>query len=76
MYFTVDTGASQTILSKKVFEKIPLECRPRLVHSAHNITCAGGTTLKEHGKAVFSLQMGNLQLSKELIVADIGMKVC
>ena len=72
MYFTVDTGASQTILSKKVFEKIPPECRPRLVHSAHNITCAGGTTLKEHGKAVFSLQMGNLQLSKELIVADIG----
>ena len=52
--------------------KIPKECRPKLVYSAHNITSAGGTTLKEHGKAVFNLQLGSLQLSKEMIVADIG----
>ena len=72
LYFTIDTGASQTILSKKIFEKIPKECRPKLVYSAHNITCAGGATLKEHGKAVLNLQLGNLQLSKEMIMADIG----
>ena len=72
LYFTVDTGSSPTILSKKIFDKISPECRPRLVPSVHNITCAGGTTLKEHGKAIFNLKMGYLQLSKEIIVADIG----
>ena len=71
-YFTIDTGASQTILSSKVYEKIPVDLRPSLQPSSHNITCAGGTILKEHGKATFDFKLGNLCLSKELIVADIG----
>ena len=71
-YFTIDTGASQTILSSKVYEKIPVDLRPSLQPSSHNITCAGGTILKEHGKATLDFKLGNLCLSKELIVADIG----
>ena len=72
MYFTIDTGASQSILSNKIYERIPRDIRPTLKSSSHNITCAGGTILKEHGKAVFDLRLGSLQLTKELIVADIG----
>ncbi|MCG8047973.1 MAG: retroviral-like aspartic protease family protein, partial [Candidatus Thiodiazotropha taylori] len=72
MYFTIDTGASQTILSKRIYERIPINSRPKLNESVNNITCAGGTILKEHGKAIFDLQLGNLRLTKELIVADIG----
>ena len=53
LYFTADTGASQTILSKKIYDKIPSEKRPKLKRSVHNITCAGGSVLKEHGKVVF-----------------------
>ena len=72
LYFTADTGASQTILSKKIYDKILSEKRPKLKQSVHNITCAGGWVLKEHGKAVFDLQLGPLLLTKELIIADIG----
>ena len=68
LYFTVDTGASKTIVSKKIYEKIPINKRPTL---AHSMTCAGGTILKEHGKAIFDLQLGPLKLSKEVIIADI-----
>ena len=69
---TVSGGASPTILSKKIYDKIPSEKRPKLKQSVHNITCAGGSVLKEHGKAVFDLQLGALLLTKELIIADIG----
>lgn len=72
LYFTADTGASQTILSKRIYDKIPNERKPKLKQSVHNITCAGGTVLKEHGKAMFDLQLGSLQLTKEIIIADIG----
>ena len=72
LYFTIDTGASQSILSNKIYERTPRDIRPTLKPSSHNITCAGGTILKEHGKAVFDLWLGSLQLTKESIVADIG----
>ena len=71
LYFTADTGASKTIVSKKIYEKIPINKRPTLAHSEHSMTCAGGTILKEHGKAIFDLQLGPLKLSKEVIIADI-----
>ena len=71
LYFTADTGSSKTIVSKKIYEKIPINKRPTLAHSEHSMTCAGGTILKEHGKAIFDLQLGPLKLSKEVIIADI-----
>ena len=71
--FTVDTGATRTILSYKTYEKIPLAKRPDLtLKPSHTVmTNADGGKIHNHGKAVFQLQLGPLCFEKSLLVADI-----
>lgn len=69
--FTADTGASNTIISRQIYESIPLAARPKLVEA----TClvgAGGTLIEGAGKASFDLKLGPLEMVTEAIVANIG----
>ena len=68
--FNADTGASKTVISKRVYEKMEARERPRLVKSS-KLKGAGGAPIKESGKAVFGLKLGPLKIVHEAIVADI-----
>lgn len=68
--YTADTGASRTIISNRVFQRIPEEKRPVLDQSMRLIG-AGGTPIKGAGKAKFNLSLGPLDLLREVIVAEI-----
>ena len=68
--YTADTGASRTIISTRVYNKISEASRPELDHSAC-IVGAGGALIKGVGKAVFNISLGPLELQQEVFVADI-----
>ncbi|CAC5387406.1 unnamed protein product [Mytilus coruscus] len=68
--FTVDTGAVRTVLSVHAFNKIPLVNRP-ILEKSNTLACAHGKPLKELGKAIFEIKLGNLCFSTEMIVANI-----
>lgn len=68
--FTADTGASKTILSYKVYQKLKDGERPSLEQSS-GLRGAGGSKIKEWGKGVFRLTLGHVRLESEMVVADI-----
>ena len=67
---TADTGAARTIVSTKVYDKIHPSKRPKLTKSS-SLASANGQPLVERGKAIFQLEMGDLILKQELVVAEI-----
>ena len=67
---TADTGAARTVISSKLFRKIPNSKKPRLEKSSA-LASVNGQPLTEMGKAVFNITLGNLTLDSELIVAEI-----
>ena len=69
--FTVDTGASRTVVSRRVYDQICEASQLRLEKSACIIRGADGMPIKESGKAVFTLRLGPLEIVKEAMVADI-----
>ena len=70
VYFTADTGATKTVVSDRIYRRIPESNRPALTKTAC-LTGAGGAPLVELGKATFDLELGPLSLRKEVIVAEI-----
>ncbi|CAC5395659.1 unnamed protein product [Mytilus coruscus] len=68
--FTVDTRAVRTVLSVHAFNKIPHVNRP-ILEKSNTLACAHGKPLKELGKAIFEIELGNLCFSTEMIVANI-----
>ena len=70
LMFTADTGATKTIISERVFRQIPEENRPVLQKSP-SIAGACGKPLREFGKAKFKLKLADLELEKEVIIAEI-----
>ena len=67
---TADTGASKTILSKRVYESMRPEERPPL-RKACKLIGAGGTTINELGEGEFTIQLGTVSLQVEAVVAEI-----
>ena len=68
--FTADTGATRTIVSKRVFEQLSPSDRPVLDRS----TClvgAGGAPIKDAGQARLELHLGSVQMTEEVIIAEI-----
>jgi hypothetical protein len=70
MTFTADTGAARTVVSAKIFHKIPLSKRPTLQKS-NILASANGQPLTELGKGVFTIKLGELTLDSEVIIAEI-----
>jgi hypothetical protein len=68
--FTADTGAARTVISTKLFRKIPNSKKPRLERSSA-LASVNGQPLTEMGKAVFNITLGSLTLDSGLIVAEI-----
>ena len=70
MVFTVDTGATRTILSRKMYDRLLEGARPQL-RGAALLRGAGGAYIKEHGRAAFKVRLGRMELQREMTVADI-----
>jgi len=69
--YTIDTGASCSIVSTKTFQQIAKKRRPILQETSIKISGAGGTSLKCRGCGTFNLQLGPLGIQTPMIVADI-----
>ena len=68
--FTADTGASRTVLSTRLYERLDPQQRPSLERSAC-LKGASGAPLKESGKAKFTFRLGTLEIIIDAIVAEI-----
>ncbi|MES9884358.1 MAG: retropepsin-like aspartic protease, partial [Sedimenticola sp.] len=68
--FTADTGASKTIVSTRVYDRMVKGERPELQRST-TLRGAGGSPIKERGQASFKLTLGPLEIVQEAIVAEI-----
>ena len=69
--YTVDTGASCSMVSSIIYDNLPICEKTSLSKIAVEITGANGSPLKCLGSAEFTLQLGSLEVKKSLIVADI-----
>ncbi len=72
-WFTVDTGASRTIISKRIFRKIEENTSIKLKRPAkgRSLEQAGGTPLLEFGRGSLKIEIGSFSKSMEVIVGDI-----
>lgn len=69
--FATDTGASRTLISDEIYEKIPEDTRPGLV-PAPPLKSADNSKIQEYGRALFSVEIGDKKLQQEIVVADIS----
>lgn len=53
--FTIDTGASKTMISEEVYKKIPENTRPKLSQAA-SFRSADNSNIQEYGKAVTEVE--------------------
>jgi hypothetical protein len=69
--FTIDTGASCSIVSVKLFKKLEQGCRPTLKETSVKISGAGGKKLCCLGSSIFDIEIGPLRIRMPMIVANI-----
>ena len=69
--YTIDTGASCSLIASSVYDQLPINEQPILREVNIRITGANGSYLHCLGQGDFTLQLGILEINKPLIVADI-----
>ena len=70
--FTIDTGATRTIVSTRVYYRLPEGSRPELMgNSRSHLSCADGRPIKYEGMANFEVALGPLEMNRKFTVADI-----
>ena len=68
--FTVDIGASASLLSKQVYDS--LQSKPELVPKDYcKLTTANGDVIRNHGTGEFNITLGEYTVKKVFFVADI-----
>ena len=71
MTFTIDTGATKTVISERVYNAIPKSQRPTL-KPTNGLTDATGQPLPQLGTAVFRIRLApELNFESDIIVANI-----
>ena len=70
--FVVDSGSTITVVSVRVFDKIPNHKKPALEHIKERFVLADGGTMNVLGRCVVDLSIGNLYLKHEVVVADVA----
>ena len=69
--FTIDTGASSSLISQRIYKEIPKSDRPSMKIKNPLVNSANGKPIKCDGDATFDMLFGPLYLEKPLVVADI-----
>ena len=72
VYFVVDSGSTITVVSDRVFDKIPNHKKPALENIKERFVLAGGGTMNVLGRCVVDLSIGNLYLKHEVVMADVA----
>jgi predicted aspartyl protease len=67
----IDTGAQLTLISKRMYDLLNHNSRPKLQESAHKVFNASGGILIQYGKAEFCISVGNSETLISAIVTDI-----
>lgn len=68
--FTIDTGATLTVISERVYNSIPEGQRPKLNKCA-GLTGASGQPLSQQGSAVFTITLvSGIKFKSEIMVAN------
>ena len=68
---TIDTGATRTVISERVYNSIPEGRRPKLIRGT-GLTDASGQPLSLKGSAMFTVTLASdLKLKSEIVVANI-----
>ena len=70
--FTVDTGATRTLISDKMYNKLDERSRPELRPVKVNLLNACGSKMKVLGEAQFKVNLGDTQIMHRIIVAGIS----
>ena len=69
----IDTGATVTLLSRRVQKKISVNSRPKLRPVSQTVLAAGGDQLNVYGKATYQIHLGQMVGARcRFIVADIN----
>lgn len=68
--FTVDTGATISVVSQNIYNKMSMQEKPALNRSV-SLMGANGLPITELGTGLFKLRIGPITLEREAVVADI-----
>ena len=72
VFLTVDGGATETMVSSRIYKQIPREKRPELSSRIEGTaTGAGGAPIQIWGMGKFQVQLGPITLTREMAVAEI-----
>ena len=72
IYFTVDTGASTTILAKRIWDSLPDEVHQREIRLDEGpLVGPTGASIASLGRVLVNLRLGDLSLYHYVAVADI-----
>ena len=70
--YTVDGAATDTMVSTWIYQQIPEGDRPKLQPGTEDMASgAGGGDIKIWGRAEFRIQLGPVELTREVLVAEI-----
>uniref|UniRef100_A0A8W8J306 Peptidase A2 domain-containing protein n=1 Tax=Magallana gigas TaxID=29159 RepID=A0A8W8J306_MAGGI len=67
----IDTGASLTLISKKIYDLMPQHTRPILEASLQRVLNASGDALPQYGRAIFGIEVCQSETHIPAIVTDI-----
>jgi hypothetical protein len=71
--FLVDTGATVSLVSNKIFYALDKSKRPEVGPLRQTVVSANGTDLTSMGQAFFNLTVGTQQCTVEAVIADLPM---
>ena len=69
--FTIDTGASLSLISKRIYKEISKAKKPSMKIKNPFVSSANGKPIQCEGDAKFDMLFGPVYLEKTLVVADI-----
>ena len=69
--FLVDTGTTDTIISTRMYNSIPIELRPALLRMKDTAEQADGSALKSIGWAPMNIRIGPVSAITPVVVAEI-----
>ncbi|CAG2213721.1 unnamed protein product [Mytilus edulis] len=72
--FLIDTGATVSLVSDTLFEKLKSRDRPSVRQVTQEIIAANGESLKIIGKALFSLKLGSFHTVIEGVIAGLSVE--
>ena len=71
MTFTIDTGATKSFISERIYYSVPISQRP-ILNQTNGLTDATGQPLPQFGAAVFRISLApDLQFESDVIIANI-----